>query len=204
VITWIKRRLGGMVLRAQGWAVFYPPETRDLRAWRGADGILELLESSSGVEAVRILVRGGAKIGQDGRIHRGLTLYNVETDFTNLTIGHSCHVGRQVFLDLAAPVCIGDRVTISMRCTVLTHTDPGSSKSEAARRLMGRSEVVIEDDAYLGASVVVLPGVRIGSGCVVGAGAVVTRDVAPGETVVGAPARPLVSKGGRLERTHPR
>jgi UDP-perosamine 4-acetyltransferase len=50
--------------------------------------------------------------------------------------------------------------------------------------------VSVEDGARLGAGAVVLPGRRIGAGAVVAAGAVVTRDVAPGQSVIGVPARP--------------
>lgn len=50
---------------------------------------------------------------------------------------------------------------------------------------------VIERRASLGSGAVILGGVRIGEGALVGAGAVVTRDVAPGETVAGVPARVL-------------
>jgi acetyltransferase-like isoleucine patch superfamily enzyme len=49
--------------------------------------------------------------------------------------------------------------------------------------------VQLEERAFVGIGSVVLPGVRIGAGAVVGGGAVVTRDVAPGTTVVGIPAR---------------
>ena len=50
---------------------------------------------------------------------------------------------------------------------------------------------VVERGASLGSRAVILGGVRIGQGALVGAGAVVTRDVEPGQTVVGNPARPL-------------
>jgi acetyltransferase-like isoleucine patch superfamily enzyme len=51
--------------------------------------------------------------------------------------------------------------------------------------------VRVESGALVGIGAVVLPRIVIGAASVVGAGSVVTRDVAPGETVVGAPARPL-------------
>ena len=51
--------------------------------------------------------------------------------------------------------------------------------------------VIIEDDADLGVGAIVLPGVRIGRGAQVGAGAVVTRDVPPYAVVAGNPARVL-------------
>jgi UDP-2-acetamido-3-amino-2,3-dideoxy-glucuronate N-acetyltransferase len=48
---------------------------------------------------------------------------------------------------------------------------------------------VVERRASIGSGAIVLGGVRIGEGAIVGAGAVVTRDVAPGEVVAGVPAR---------------
>lgn len=62
------------------------------------------------------------------------------------------------------------------------HVAPGA-------RLAG--EVTIGDYAFLGTGSIVLPGISIGIGAVIGAGAVVTKNVQPGETVVGCPARPL-------------
>ncbi len=52
---------------------------------------------------------------------------------------------------------------------------------------------MIEEGASLGLGSVILPNVRVGRGAVVGAGAVVVRDVAPGATVLGAVARPTLA-----------
>ena len=57
---------------------------------------------------------------------------------------------------------------------------------------------VIEDDASIGGGAVILPGVRIGKGAIVGMGAVVTKDVPPGETWVGVPARRMGSRKSPL------
>jgi acetyltransferase-like isoleucine patch superfamily enzyme len=65
-----------------------------------------------------------------------------------------------------------------------------------------RLGVVIEDDCWLGAGAIVVDGVRIGRGSVVGAGAVVTRDVEPYSVVVGVPARKVATRGNaRTEET---
>ncbi len=54
--------------------------------------------------------------------------------------------------------------------------------------------VMIEKNASIGANSTILPGVRIGHNAVVGSGAVVTRDVAPGTVVAGVPAKPFANK----------
>lgn len=59
--------------------------------------------------------------------------------------------------------------------------------------------VIIGDDVWIGANCVITPDVRIGRGAVVGAGAVVTRDVAPFAVVGGVPARPIGERGGQEE-----
>jgi acetyltransferase-like isoleucine patch superfamily enzyme len=50
---------------------------------------------------------------------------------------------------------------------------------------------IVEDNVSVGAGAIILPGIRLGKGCMIGAGAVVTEDVEPGMTVVGMPARIL-------------
>ena len=50
---------------------------------------------------------------------------------------------------------------------------------------------VVEDDARIGAGAVILPGIRIGSGALVGAGAVVTKDVKPNTVVIGVPTKEI-------------
>jgi acetyltransferase-like isoleucine patch superfamily enzyme len=77
---------------------------------------------------------------------------------------------------------------------ILKNGVPASGKLEWRQECNGH--VVVEDHAYMGAGVVIKDGsnkpVVIGRGAVVGMGAVVTKSVPPGETVVGNPARPLV------------
>lgn len=57
------------------------------------------------------------------------------------------------------------------------------------RLVQSKGPVVIESDAWIGEGACIMPGVRIGRGAVIGANAVVTRDVAPHSIVAGTPAR---------------
>ena len=155
---------------------------------QGFDGVLHLLEAIDGTDALAVLRSSGARVGDGTLVLRGLVIHNAERDLTKLRIGARCHLGREVFVDLAGPVAIGDRVTISMRSTLITHTNVGDSRCGLAA---GAPGIVIEDDVYIGAGATVLPGVRVGARAVVAAGAVVACDVAPGSVVAGVPARLL-------------
>jgi maltose O-acetyltransferase len=83
---------------------------------------------------------------------------------------------------------IGDRVSIAPRVTLVTSSHPNDSRIRPFAPVV-RAPIIIEEDVWLGAGVVVLPGVRIGRGAVVGALSVVTRDVPPLNVVAGQPAR---------------
>jgi maltose O-acetyltransferase len=61
-------------------------------------------------------------------------------------------------------------------------------------RHKGGGVPVVGSDVVVGAGAVILGGISIGDGAVIGANSVVTRDVAPGSTVVGAPARPILPR----------
>lgn len=113
----------------------------------------------------------------------------------NVCIGPDTFVNTGCILLDAAPITIGARVLLAPRVQLLTVTHP----VEPAERLAaGGSDtpyrtsaqpIVIEDEVWLGAGVIVLPGVRIGRGTTVGAGAVVSRDLPPGVLALGSPAR---------------
>ena len=64
--------------------------------------------------------------------------------------------------------------------------------------------VTVEDDVFVGTGAIILPGRHIGRGATIGAGAVVTKDVPPGATAVGVPARAANAASPHLIRDHGR
>ena len=163
-------------------------------------GILSLAHRGLGIEGVNLLLlvapssfvvpilrRYGAVIGEGAEILSPLIIHNADPDYHNLVVGNDCYFGRMVFLDLKDRIVVGNRVTISMRATLVTHIDVGASKVKQFIPPQ-QDRIQIEDDAYLGASVSVFHGVKIGEAAVVGAGSIVRHDVPSGCMVAGNPA----------------
>jgi maltose O-acetyltransferase len=156
----------------------------------GMDGVCALLRRVDKGSVARILSIFGASVGNGCDLETGLSIHNATEGFRNLLIADECHLGKEVLLDLRATVEIRARSTISMRTVVLTHSDVGHAEGLPRRFDESVGGVTIGPDAYLGACSVILPGVSVGRRSVVGAGAVVCRDVGSGQVVVGVPARP--------------
>jgi acetyltransferase-like isoleucine patch superfamily enzyme len=109
-----------------------------------------------------------------------------------LTIGDEVWIGQDCFLHAAGGLSIGSRVGIGPRVNVLTsyHRDEGRTTPILFSDLEFAA-VTIESDCDIGIGAILLPGVKIGRGAQIGAGAVVTRDVPAYTVVVGSPARVL-------------
>jgi len=105
----------------------------------------------------------------------------------HLSIGDHSVINRNCRLDARGGITIGANVSISPECYLISAShDPHSSSFAGSSKPMA---VTIHDYAWLGVRALVLPGVTIGRGAVVGAGAVVSRDVPPMAIVAGNPAR---------------
>lgn len=87
---------------------------------------------------------------------------------------------------------IGNRVGISPNVSFLCSMHPHPAGKSKLSKLYGKTEpIVVEDDVWIGAGAIIMGGVKINKCSIVGAGAVVTRDVPPYTVVVGVPAKPL-------------
>jgi acetyltransferase-like isoleucine patch superfamily enzyme len=136
---------------------------------------------------------GGIRIGANTIVMHGAVLhvYNFRhMPQSQITIGRDSLIGEYTVIRGQGGVTIGDRVYTSpfTQIIAVNHVfdDPARPFVEQGITAEG---IVVEDDVWLGANVVVTDGVRIGKGAVVAAGAVVTRDVPPHTVVAGVPAR---------------
>ena len=94
-----------------------------------------------------------------------------------------------VILDVA-PVTIGDHVMLGPNVAIYTAGHPVHPLSRRSGYEYGRP-VTIGDDVWVGGNSVLLPGVTVGSGAVIGAGSVVTRDIPDNVVAAGTPCRVL-------------
>jgi putative colanic acid biosynthesis acetyltransferase WcaF len=125
----------------------------------------------------------GARVGRHVHVYPS----TVVTIPWNLEIGDWSSLGEHVYVYDLGRVSIGARVTVSLRAVLCAGThDP-------TRRDMPllKPPIVIADEAWVCADAFVGPGVTVGQGAVLGARAVVVKDVAPWAVVAGNPARPI-------------
>ena len=106
----------------------------------------------------------------------------------DVVIGDHTRIG--LHNTVIGPVKIGNHVNLAQGITVtaLNHNFADANK-RIDEQGVSTNPVTIEDDVWIGANAVILPGVTIGNHCVVAAGAVVTKDVPPHSLVAGVPAK---------------
>jgi acetyltransferase-like isoleucine patch superfamily enzyme len=109
------------------------------------------------------------------------------------TVGKKVYIGQDLIV--ASPVSeqscnliIGDRVAIGPRVNIILSSDANWSDLMDTMEYI-KSTVILENDCWIGASATILPGVTIGTCSIVGAGAVVIKDVPAFTIVGGVPAR---------------
>lgn len=111
-----------------------------------------------------------------------------------LVIGDGTWIGQHAFLHAAGGLRVGRRVGIGPGVRIITSSHDLASLGPADAIMAGDLQfaaVVLEDGCDIGVNATILPGVTVGARAQVGAGAVVTTDVAPNTIVAGVPAKPI-------------
>ncbi|MFD3925782.1 DapH/DapD/GlmU-related protein [Streptomyces sp. NPDC058614] len=108
--------------------------------------------------------------------------------------GRDCSVNP--YATVRGRVTLGDGVRIGAHASLLGFNHGFAPEEPVHRQPLTSKGIVLGDDVWIGSNVVVLDGVTIGDHCVVGAGAVVTKDLAPWTIAAGNPARPLRDRRG--------
>jgi maltose O-acetyltransferase len=125
--------------------------------------------------------------GTNLRIAQGVRINNPNL----VSVGDDCYLGDGVQLYAwNERIVMGKNVLVAAGVRMITRKH-GFADMELPMSDQGytNAPIVIEDDVWIGFQAIILPGVTIGRGSIVGAGAVVTRDVAPYSVVGGVPAR---------------
>lgn len=147
------------------------------------------------------IVECGARIGEGCSIWHFTHIRSTAAIGSNTTIGSHCYIDSDVTIGsnckiqsgclIYHPAIIGDGVFVGPGVRILNDKNPravdelGNKLSDSDWVCQG---VIIEDMASIGAGSVIMPGIRIGRGAVIGAGSVVTKDVARGCTAYGEAA----------------
>src|SRR5918996_878930 len=146
------------------------------------------------------------KLGRDVKIHHFVNLYGCEIgddssigSFVEIQkgarVGRNCKISSHSFI--CEGVCLEDEVFIGHGVVFINDkypratTEGGSLQTEADWKVVS---TVVQSRASIGSNATIMCGITIGQDSIVGAGAVVTRDVPPGTTVAGNPARQITNR----------
>lgn len=154
-----------------------------IRAW--AKRIVSFPELLKKNRRRRILIRKGALISKTAEIGE----IKIGGPKKLFKVGSFSFIGK-VNISLHHELLIGNNVCINDGVEILT----ASHDVEDPLWQHVKAKVTIEDYVWIGTGALILPGVTLGHGCVIGARAVIAKSVAPGQIVVGNPAKPVSKK----------
>ncbi len=130
----------------------------------------------------------GFRIGRESVFWGTVQIYGSGDLYKRLVIGEGCWINIGCIFDLGATITLGDRVGLGHQVLLLTTSHVvGSAERRAGSSTF--APIHIGDGTWVGARVVILPGITVGPGAIIASGAVVTKDVPPHTMVAGVPAK---------------
>jgi Acetyltransferase (isoleucine patch superfamily) len=128
-------------------------------------------------------------LGEDSYIYSTIVIHCPE----RVSIGSRVSIAEFVHMWGGGGITIGNDVMIAAHTIISSQTHDPNAPLFRETQIM--KPVVIEDNVWIGSGAIILPGVHIGTGSVIGAGSVVTKDVPPGSVVVGGPSKVIRQLG---------
>ena len=129
-------------------------------------------------------------LGKYSSVHMGVFFTG-----QHIEIGDNVVINRRVYMDGRIGIVIKNNVSISPEVYIVSMEHDPNDPNFATRG----GVVQIDDNVWIGARAMLLPGIHIGEGAVIGACSVVTRDVEPYTIVVGVPARPVGERARKID-----
>lgn len=126
----------------------------------------------------------GMKCGCGSTLRKGFC----SGSFRNIKIGNNTFINSQVFFHTGARITIGDNVAVGFQVSFITGNHEIGPPDCRCGALVSK-DIVVEDGVWIGTRALICPGVTIGAGSVVAAGAVVIRSVPPNSLIAGVPAK---------------
>jgi acetyltransferase-like isoleucine patch superfamily enzyme len=145
-----------------------------------------------------IYIHGGKSISIGKHFHTDKRLRLESFGSASLTIGNNVRITWDCHIGALESVTIGDNVLIGSKTIITDHfhgeiDEFNLSIPPSERKLFFKGPVVIEKNVWIGEAVAIMPGVRVGENSIIGANAVVTRDIPKNSVVAGNPARVIKS-----------
>jgi len=132
---------------------------------------------------------GKIKLGESVEIHKGVFISSYGG---SISIGNYCSINPNSILYGHGNIKIGNYVRIAANTIIIPANHIFSNKEQ---NIMDQGEtrkgIIIDDNVWVGANVIILDGVIIGEGSVIGAGSIVTKSIPPFSVAVGSPAKIL-------------
>ena len=112
----------------------------------------------------------------------------IHTPGPSILIGNNVFIGAGTEFNIRKKITIGDNCLVASGCRFVDH-DHGIDAGRLMREQQGPEfPIVIDENVWIGCNVIILKGVHVGTGAVIAAGSVVTKDVKPFTMVAGVPA----------------